>query len=107
MTIANVLLLLNPMPAEVRIELWAGSQTGWVIRPPGDNVVGQIGDTVSLIALAGDTHGITTQWLEYPLHDEALPVGSPRGVSNVLTAQQASVHLKQGAILAIHTPGKA
>lgn len=107
MTIANVLLLLNPMPAGVRVELWAGTQTAWLIRPPGDDFGGQIGDTLSLIPLGRDASGITTQGLEYPLHDETLFIGYPRGVSNVLTEQQASVHLKEGAILAIHTPGKA
>jgi thiamine pyrophosphokinase len=62
---------------------------------------GKPGDTVSLIPLGGDTEGITTQWLEYPLEDETLYFGSTRGISNVLLDENATVFIKKGLLLCI------
>lgn len=63
---------------------------------------GNPGDTVSLLALSPFARGITTDGLEYPLHAEALQLGSTRGISNVLRTGQASVFLKEGLLLCIH-----
>ena len=35
MTIANLLLLVDPKFRPLRIELWYGSQTAWLLNPPG------------------------------------------------------------------------
>ncbi len=72
----------------------------------GENLVvrGQPGDTVSLIPLAGDALGISTQNLEYPLKKENLLFGSTRGVSNVMLVESASVSLEHGilSVVVIH-----
>lgn len=107
MTIANVFLLTLPALAGARVELWEGAQTAWLIRPPGDEITGQPGDTLSLIPLAGPVRGITTQGLKYPLRGETLAAGPARGVSNVLLAEGARVDLTEGCLLAVHTPGRA
>lgn len=62
-------------------------------------ITGQPGDTVSLLPLGGDGIGITTHGLEYPLYQEMLPIGSTRGVSNVMLQDQASVKLGLGLLL--------
>jgi thiamine pyrophosphokinase len=107
MALANILLLVHPALASVRVELWNGWQTAWVIRPPGDEMVGQPGDTLSLIPLGDAAVGVTTHRLAYPLHDETLPIGPARGVSNVFEADSARVDLRVGLLLAVHTPGHA
>jgi thiamine pyrophosphokinase len=107
MALANILLLAHPRLADVHVELWSGIQTAWLIRPPGGEVRGQPGDTLSLIPLGGAATGITTQGLEYPLNNEALIFGPARGVSNVLTSELAYVSVRQGLLLAVHTPGRA
>ena len=107
MALANILLLAHPLLAGVHVELWAGQQTAWLIRPPVGEVRGQLGDTLSLIPLGGEVTGITTQGLEYPLKGETLTFGPARGVSNVLTAPLARVEVQQGLLLAVHTPGRA
>jgi len=107
MTLSNVLLLTHPDLAGVRVELWAANQTLWIIRPPGGDVSGQPGDTLSLIPIGGDATNITTQNLHYPLHDETLTFGPARGISNVLTAAQVRIDLGGGLLLAVHTPGRA
>jgi thiamine pyrophosphokinase len=107
MSIANLLLLTHPQLTEIRIEIWKGNQTAWIIRPPGDDIQGKAGDTVSLIPLNGEAKGVTTRNLAYPLHDETLPAGPSRGLSNVLTSNKASLSLREGFLLAVHTPGRA
>ncbi len=107
MALANVLVLAHPRLAPLRVELWAGRQTAWLIRPPGGEVSGAPGDTLSLIPLGGDASGVTTAGLEYPLRGETLAFGPARGVSNVVVEQPARVDLREGLLLAVHTPGQA
>lgn len=107
MSIANLLLLTHPRLAQIHIEIWSGNQTAWIIRPPGDEFQGQVGDTLSLIPLNGPAKGVTTQNLAYPLCDEMLPAGPSRGLSNVLSGNTASIMLMEGILLAVHSPGRA
>ena len=104
MTIANILLMAHVNFSICRIEFWHGEQTGRLIKPPGEDISGHPGDTVSLIPLGGDASGITTQGLKYPLNDAVLTFGSSRGVSNLMTGRSARVRLSHGQLLAIHTP---
>jgi len=107
MTIGNITLITNTGFSSCRIEVWHGEQTGWVIKPPGEDISGRLGDTVSLIPLGGNASGITTEGLAYPLKDEELPSGSVRGISNLLEKSSAHVGLSNGLLLAVHSPGRA
>lgn len=107
MTLANLLLLLHPQLTGVRIELWNGNQTAWLIRPPGSNLVGVPGDTLSLLPLLGNANGVTTEGLEYSLDSKTLEIGKARGISNVFAGNQAYVGLRSGVLMAVHTPGRA
>ncbi len=107
MSLANLLLLTHPQLAQIRIEVWNGSQTAWIIRPPGDEIQGEPGDTLSLIPLNGPARGVVTENLEYPLRNELLPAGPSRGLSNVLTSNKAKVTFQEGILLVVHTPGRA
>ena len=106
MTLSNVLLLALPQLVGLDVRLIEGQQTAWLICDEA-TIYGQPGDTLSLIPLGGDALGIRTQGLEYPLNDEPLHFGGARGLSNVLTAPVAHVRLREGALLAVHTPGRA
>jgi thiamine pyrophosphokinase len=106
MTIGNVLLLALPQLVGLDVRLIEGEQTAWLIRDEA-TIYGQPGGTLSLIPLGGDVLGIRTQGLEYPLDDEPLHFGAARGLSNVLTAPVAHVRLREGMLLAVHTPGRA
>ncbi len=107
MTVANIMLLTHAGLSSCRIEVWHGEQTGWVIRPPGGDITGHPGDTVSLIPLGGDVSGITAEGLKYPLNSEELTFGPARGISNRLEKPSAHVKLSKGLLLAVHTPGGA
>ena len=107
MTISNILLMVHADLSECRVEVWHGGQTGWVIRPPGGDISGLPGDTVSLIPLGGSASGITTDGLKYPLKDATLTSGIARGISNLLERTSAHVELSEGLLLAVHTIGEA
>ncbi len=106
-TIANIMLMGNASLSSCRIEVWHGEQTGWAVKPPGEDIAGHPGDTLSLIPLGSYASGITTEGLKYPLKDEGLSLGSSRGISNLMDEPMARVRLAQGLLLAVHTPGRA
>jgi thiamine pyrophosphokinase len=100
-TLANVMLLTIPELETVDARLIDGNQEVRLVR---DRVliVGRPGETVSLLPVSGDVGGIHTEGLEYPLHGGTLKFGAARGVSNVLTAAQASVQVERGLLLLVH-----
>jgi len=103
-TLANVALLALPELRERRARLLADRQTLFLVRDAAV-LEGQAGDTISLLPLAGDAHGITTKGLRYPLDDATLRYERARGVSNVLLAPPGSVSLRQGLLLVVHSAG--
>lgn len=99
---ANV-LLLAACPCPARILHGATSIHLLDARRPCLDLATSPGDTVSLIPLA-DAHGVTLAGLEYPLQDATLPLGSPRGVSNVALGDAATIALTAGRLLVMHLP---
>jgi thiamine pyrophosphokinase len=106
-TISNVYLLAQAALAGFDARMVAGKQEAWVIGSGDHTIVGAEGDTVSLIPLNGAAHGIVTEGLYYPLRDEDLYFGPARGVSNVMTAPHAQIRIRDGALLVVHTLGRA
>jgi thiamine pyrophosphokinase len=101
-TMANVMLLAAFESPAMRIA--DDSSTCWLLRGPGSSeITGQPGDLLSLIPLTAEASSIHTTNLYYPLRGETLRFGRPRGVSNVLTAEHATVSLQSGLLLVIHT----
>ncbi|NDJ54304.1 MAG: thiamine diphosphokinase [Chloroflexi bacterium] len=107
MTLANMLLLTHDRLSHIQGELWRGSQTAWLMRPPGGPITGEVGDTISLIPLGGDAQSVYTHGLRYRLQNEPLRFGPARGVSNVLSDRNAHIRFKDGILLVVHTPGRA
>ena len=101
-TLANLLLPASAAYTNLSIRLVDGEQEISLIRAGQTlDLAGNPGSTLSLIPLAGDACGITTQGLEYPLKRETLPFGSTRGISNVLQNAHASVTLETGMLLCV------
>jgi thiamine pyrophosphokinase len=101
-TLANLLLPASDSFTQVDIRLLDGLQEIFLVKA-GQTVEihGQPGDTLSLIPLYGDAHGITTQGLEYPLQEGTLSFGSTRGISNVLLKSVAKVDLREGLLVGV------
>jgi thiamine pyrophosphokinase len=100
MTLANILLISNPVYQGMKIRLLDGTQELFLLKAgEQSDIQGDPGDILSLIPLVGDVSGVITDGLEYPLHDETLKFGTTRGVSNVFIKHHAHVSIKQGLIL--------
>lgn len=102
--LANALVLAAPAYADVELVAHMGTARVTVIRRHA-TLHGAPGDLVSLLAVGGTAHGVTTEGLLYPLAGEDLHAGSTRGVSNELVATHAVVHLDAGVVLAVQ-PGE-
>jgi thiamine pyrophosphokinase len=101
-TIANILLLAGI--DSVPLHIVDGPVTCWLLRGPGSTTIpGHVHDLLSLFPLTVDATGIHTAGLYYPLDSETLYFGRPRGISNVLTQEQAEVSLEHGLLLVVHT----
>jgi thiamine pyrophosphokinase len=106
--LANVLLLARPELADLAVTLVDGRESIRLLRGSGSapahlELPGTPGDVLSLLPFAWDAVGVTTNGLQYPLHDETLFLGQARGVSNLFTSAQAGITLRRGLLLVIHT----
>ncbi len=106
-TMANVYLLALPALRGIDVRIAAGRQETWLAMPGTTTINGAAGDTISLLPLSGSVRGVTTKNLYYPLKDEDLMFGPARGVSNVLRGEHASVSVREGVLLMVHTIGRA
>ncbi len=106
-TLANLLLLTLPDLRDMSIAIIDGEQTIGLLRPGAHDIIGQPGDTVSLIPLSASVDGIRTRGLKFPLNDESLIAGPARGISNVMLSDRAGLSFRQGTLLLAHTVGRA
>ena len=103
-TIANLHLLAHPALAGRQVRMLGANYQLFLLRGGEEGTVnGQAGDTLSLLPLAGDAHGIHTAGLRWALAGDTLRFGPARGVSNEMTASTARVRLEQGLLLVVHT----
>jgi thiamine pyrophosphokinase len=106
--LANLGLLAMPELGDRVVRLLTPRSHIGRLRMPGGpaeaRFVERRGSTVSLLPFGGDVHGVTTRGLRYPLRDEDLPMGPPRGLSNVVVDDDAGVTIRDGLLLVIETP---
>lgn len=100
----SLLLLAADTYAGVQVDAQLGTAAVHVVR--GARVLrGEPGELVSLFAVHGAAHGVTTEGLAYPLNGETLEPGSSRGTSNVFEAVEARVSVASGAVVAVRPTG--
>lgn len=81
-----------------------GNQKNWVEKGPKEVIIeGQKNDLLSLIPLTEVVTNITTKNLIYPLLNEPLYFGKPRGISNIFSQNTVTVSFTQGFLLFTHT----
>lgn len=100
----SLLLLAAETYAGVHVDAQLGSAAVHVVRGTRE-LGGDPGELVSLFAVHGAAHGVTTSGLAYPLHGETLEPGSSRGTSNVFEATQARVSVASGVVVAVRPSG--
>ncbi len=100
--LANLLLLADPAWRGRDLRIVRGTTTVRALHS-GESLEleGAPGDIVTLLSVAGDAQGVSTDGLRYPLSDEELRFGRSRGLSNVVERAGASVWLKSGTLLVI------
>lgn len=99
--LANITLIFAPKFSQLDIKFIDGLTTiGKILGER--SVQGSLGDTFSLLPWGMDVTGITTKGLSYPLRGETLFAGSPRGVSNQMDNELATIRADKGNLLFIH-----
>jgi thiamine pyrophosphokinase len=100
--VANLFLLTLPELAGRNVSIVERNQTIFLIRD-NSSITGSPGDMVSILPIGGDAIGVSNDGFEWPLRDETLPSGSPRGISNVLRQHQTQISVRKGMLLCIVT----
>ena len=100
--LANLLLLADPAWRGRDVRIVRGTTTVRALHS-GESLEleGAPGEFVTLLPVAGDAHGVTTDGLRFPLSDEELRFGRSRGLSNVVERAGASVWLNDGTLLVV------
>jgi thiamine pyrophosphokinase len=101
--LGSILLLGDARYAGVTLDAYLDGNRLSVIRR-SRTLTGAPGDVVSLVPAHGPAEGVSTTGLAYPLHDETLPAGTSRGVSNVFAATEAQITVARGCLIAVQ-PG--
>jgi thiamine pyrophosphokinase len=101
--VANLMLLGLPELQRIHVVICDGDTRVRLLPEGRSDLIGAAGDIVSLLPWGGDCHGITTIGLAYPLHDEPLLMGGARGISNVMLERRATIDVRSGRLLLVHT----
>ncbi len=98
--LGSALLLGNERYAAMEIDAFLGAARLHVIRGTR-TLSGVPGELLSLLPVHGPATGVSTSGLEYPLHGEALPAGTSRGISNVFADREARITVESGCLVAV------
>lgn len=99
-SLANLHILVNPIVRGIKACLVDENNIITLVKDNLD-IRGEVGQNVSLLPLTTEVKGVTTNNLEYPLDNSTMRIGSSLGVSNVMTADTASVSVKEGYLIVI------
>lgn len=105
--LANILLLTRPAYNGVDLTLTDGPQWAKLIRNNQRcTIIGQPGDTLSLVPLSARVSEVNFTGVDWPLLDATLELGSTWSISNQLTDSEATVSIGEGLLLMIHIAGQ-
>ncbi|MFZ4826486.1 MAG: thiamine diphosphokinase [Phototrophicaceae bacterium] len=106
-TLGNVYLLALPALAGHDVRLVGFEQQLWLVGAGEHTIHGAVGDTLSLLPFSARVSQVHTHGLYYPLNGEDLLLGYARGMSNVFTQTEVTIHFTAGSLVLIHTQGRA
>jgi thiamine pyrophosphokinase len=102
-TLANIGLLSNPYYADKNIKIFSNNEYIYFLRSP-TTIKGNNGDIISLIPWGEPVLGVTTTGLKFPLNNEELLPDRSRGISNVMSSNEAIIQFKKGNLLCVQQP---
>lgn len=98
--LANLFLLLKGKEAGIKMCLLDEFCEAYI--PDQEvNFENAVGCVVSLLALSPQVEGITLRGFAYPLTDGVLTLSESRGISNIISDNRASVHVRSGNLLVV------
>ena len=100
--LANILLLAHPALRNHDVRLVEQHQQAWLVRDT-TTIVGAVGDTVSLIPLAGDAHVAQTTGLDGSYKQIGSNSGRHGASAIDYRPKQATITLQFGMILCVHS----
>jgi len=100
-SLANLALLARPDLKDALLRFDEGDVEIFLTRK-AFRAECQPGDIVSLLPWQGESRGVRTDGLAYPLERETMLPWQARGISNVCLGEEFSVSLEGGALLIIH-----
>ncbi len=102
--LANLLLLALPGRPPPNVRIAHGPTTVRILTGSGRlELVGVVGDLVTLLPIGGDAVGVTTAGLRWSLERASLRTGRSLGLSNEIVASPAAVSLERGVLLVVET----
>lgn len=102
-SLANLSLLARPDLHSIDVKLDDGKTEIALLKGPGKlALTTKVGNLVSLIPWGQPAKGITTNNLQYALTDETLLPWQTRGVSNIATAKNVTICLREGDLFVLH-----
>jgi thiamine pyrophosphokinase len=101
-TLGNLFLLTRPPLQNIDVRLDDGYAEVFLIRTKAE-IIGEPGETVSLLPYGVPAVDVKTENLRYPLNFETLFPDQTRGISNVMESSCARVSLSKGILICIHT----
>lgn len=106
-TLATIFSVISFIKRGMTINLESPQMTiHFVMGPKGKlSLAGNLGDTVSVLAIGTDANGVELKGFQYPLSKATLKAFEPIGVSNVLTQKNAEIRVEDG-ILAVFQHNK-
>ena len=100
--LGNISVLLGEQTKNLIVDIYFKNELLKVCREKQSReVVGNIGDTISLVPLNGDAKGVTTTGLKWELDNATLSSSRALGISNVLLTSNATIKISNGAVLII------
>ena len=100
-TFANYCLLLYIREDGGRAELYSKYGTAAVIKNESAVYVREVGKSISVFAFGAIARGVSIAGLKYEATDATLKPSFPLGVSNSFIGKEASIEVKDGALLII------
>ncbi len=100
-TLGNIALLNNVERLTLNVCLDDGIEEVFFCRDRCE-IMGTVGDTVSLIPWQEEATGVVTTNLKWPLQNEILYPQKTRGISNEMLGDAATVQIKSGLLLIVH-----
>lgn len=100
-TITNINLLYYLKEDGIYSRILSDKEEMYIVMNEEITLCGNVGDTISVIAVKGDAKGVTLAGLEYPLDNYYMKYSVPIGMSNVMLSNSCSIKVEQGCVLVV------